>query len=1420
MIEIGEVDSTELFVGTEEHPLQVQRVTLVAGGQGSLRDGDTATIRIEGAGVMGEPVAVTGMRPGEERVVEVPVAVDPALAEGSRQAVTVVVEAAGRQDRRAAELVVAAPGWTMYMVPHFHYDPFWWNTQAGYLDTWDDQPKVAQDARKPGQAAAFDLVRAHLDLARHDPDYKFVLAELDYLTPYWDLYPEDREELRRLVATGRLELVGGMYNEPNTNLTSLESTIRNVLFGIGFHRDMMGMDPRTGWMLDVFGHDPAFPSVLSDAGLTASSFARGPFHQWGPQVTTGDATGMQFPTEFEWIAPDGRGQLAGYMAHHYPAGWRLNELDSLADAEAEVYTQFRDLKRAAATRNVLLPVGHNSVLPAKWTTEVHRSWNKRYVWPRFVCGLPGDFFARVREDARRRRVTFSPQSRDLNPVYTGKDVSYIDVKQGQRAAETAVLEAEKLATLASLLGARYPAEAIDKAWRQLCFGAHHDGITGVMSDQVYLDLLGGWREAHDLGAGVRDTALSYLAGRVDTRGDGRPLVVTNIQAWDRTDLTTVAAEFPAPGPAGVTVLDGAGHPVPSVLTGERRHADGTLARANLSFVAAEVPATGHRTYRLLPTAGSAVGTWRRVSGWRAENGAFLVEADPARGGALTRVRDKRAGKELLRPGEVAGEIVCDDEYAEHPQFRKGPWHITPKGTRRSTSAEPGTVRAEVCPAGQRLVVTGRLGELDLTTEITLWDGLDRLEFRTRLDGSIGQDRLLRVRLPLAVAGALPVYEVGNAVVGRTFGYTEVDVAEHPFVLDNAAYNWAGLSATARIALHDAGVTRGRQAIGVAEVVANHGAGGDGDDRLRELVAALAQQGVTATTSRPDGARCGSLSLDSNLPDVRLSIGGPAGNAFTARVLAAAGNRYADRLHELLTTTGRARLWVPATGSREQTWLPGADLRGERALPVLVVAGRDAAATAEAVAELVADLADSTIDVDQPAHLDGPLPQEWLEDYSAAVLNRGTPGAVIEPDGTLYLSLMRSCSEWPSGTWIDPPRRSAPDGSSFALQHWSHTFEYALVGGAGDWRDAGFVRAGHAYNSPFHARLVDVHSGDLPAAASLLRVEPENLVLTACKRQGHGPVAPDEGVAIRCYEAHGRPARARVSGLLPLRDGALSDIRERPTAALAEPTDGTLQFVLGPAATATVTAIPDRAGVMAVGSELGPRREVAQPVFARYWLHGKGAAPLGHQPAMVFLEPQLVDLAGPASVTVTVSSTGPATGEVELVVPPGVTATVPELRYDLDDGYQRFEVRLRPASDAVPGVRHLTARVRGEHGQVIEDVTTVRLGESGQRRHPLAVRIGSPAPAVTAGGSTELRITLTNGCLDEVHGEAQLVAPFGLWELIGPWTQRFAVAAGGAVELRYPIQVPHGASPMDAWVLVKVMAYGAIHYTPSIPVSIR
>ncbi len=397
---IGSVDSTDLFGGTAARPLQIARVRLINSGPAAIAESGTqVTVRLTGRGV-GTPVpaALIAPEPGGEITAEVAIDISPPATPGTVLPVLATAVWHAGTAELAAEISVAEPGWTMWMISHFHYDPVWWSTQGQFLqarlllpDEHGDMPEVR---------TAFELVRLHLDAARRDEDYKFVLAELDYLKPHFDAHPEDRADLLGFIKAGRIELVGGSYNEPNTNLTCAESTIRNAVYGIAYQRDVLGGDPRTSWMLDAFGFDPGYPGIMAAAGMTSSAWARGPFHQWGPGRSAGSNELMQFAAEFEWLSPDGTGLLTSYMANHYSAGWlAAYHAKDLAQAEADAYEQFRQLAPVAATRNVLLPVGGDHVVPARWATAIHRDWNARYTWPRFVTAVPAEFFAAVRAEA-------------------------------------------------------------------------------------------------------------------------------------------------------------------------------------------------------------------------------------------------------------------------------------------------------------------------------------------------------------------------------------------------------------------------------------------------------------------------------------------------------------------------------------------------------------------------------------------------------------------------------------------------------------------------------------------------------------------------------------------------------------------------------------------------------------------------------------------------------------------------------------------------------------------------------------------------------------------------------------------------------------------------------------------------------------
>ena len=714
-VEIVAAESTNLFVGTEESPRQVVRLRLRGAPEPDGRE--PARVRVEGDRLRSpEPLIVGPLGPGDDVGLEIGVIVDGAIVAGEVRDAAAIVEDGAATARQPFSFVVVEPGWRMFMISHFHYDPVWWNTQAAYTETWG----TAIQYRVPFQEPGLALVKAHLEACRRDPDYKFVLAELDYLKPYWAVFPEDRAYIRQLLAEGRLELMGGTYNEPNTNLTSDESTIRNAIYGVAYQRDVLGGSPATAWQLDAFGHSPQFPAIMANAGITSSSWARGPFHEWGPHwvrgpartgfenLAPGDKPRMQFASEFEWVAPSGRGLLTSFQANHYSAGWWMDAATTLEEAELEVHRLFTDLAALAATKNVLLPVGTDYSPPNKWLTAIHRDWARRYVWPKFLAAIPREFFEAVREERGATGRSFTPQTRDMNPIYTGKDVSFIDTKQAQRIAENTLLAAEKFGSLAMLLGARFPSQAIDKAWRQLLFGAHHDGITGSESDQVYLDLLGGWREALELGKASLDGALRYLAARVDTAGEGQPVVVFNPMAWARTDVGRVVVEL-TDGQRASSSATSPGRECLSSLEAIEPGNDRAPARGGSHSWPAtcRLSATG-RTERCRARGLStrrpgeqpmAMPSRTRVSGWSVDRGL---------GGTIRSLYDTRAGKELILPGRVANEILAYREYPNHPIFGEGPWHLTPAGSWSSSSERPAEAVVEVSAIGRRVIVEGEI----------------------------------------------------------------------------------------------------------------------------------------------------------------------------------------------------------------------------------------------------------------------------------------------------------------------------------------------------------------------------------------------------------------------------------------------------------------------------------------------------------------------------------------------------------------------------------------------------------------------------------------------------------------------------------------------------------------------------------------
>ena len=195
--------------------------------------------------------------------------------------------------------------------------------------------------------------------------------------------------------------MGGTYNEPNTNLTSAETDDPELrATASASSATCSAGDPATAWQLDVFGHDPQFPGMAADAGLTSSSWARGPFHQWGPMLPRrrraggrpADAVPQRVRVD---RAQSGAALLTHYMPAHYSAGWWM---DSARDARRRPRTRRTPLRRAEDGRRDAA----TCCFPSAPTTRRRTSGSPRST----ATGTPG---TPGRGSSVRSRATSSPR---------------------------------------------------------------------------------------------------------------------------------------------------------------------------------------------------------------------------------------------------------------------------------------------------------------------------------------------------------------------------------------------------------------------------------------------------------------------------------------------------------------------------------------------------------------------------------------------------------------------------------------------------------------------------------------------------------------------------------------------------------------------------------------------------------------------------------------------------------------------------------------------------------------------------------------------------------------------------------------------------------------------------------------------------
>ncbi|MHA1300839.1 MAG: hypothetical protein ACTSO9_15585, partial [Candidatus Helarchaeota archaeon] len=127
------------------------------------------------------------------------------------------------------------------------------------------------------------------------PCFKFSCSTPQYFKWMEKYFPDKFKKIKDRVKEGRLELLGGMWIEPDMNLINGESIVRQRLYGQRYYLSRFGKISEVAWLSDTFGYNWQLPQILVKSG--AKYFYTNKM-SWNSQ--------NDFPFGvFYWKSPDG-----------------------------------------------------------------------------------------------------------------------------------------------------------------------------------------------------------------------------------------------------------------------------------------------------------------------------------------------------------------------------------------------------------------------------------------------------------------------------------------------------------------------------------------------------------------------------------------------------------------------------------------------------------------------------------------------------------------------------------------------------------------------------------------------------------------------------------------------------------------------------------------------------------------------------------------------------------------------------------------------------------------------------------------------------------------------------------------------------------------------------------------------------------
>jgi glycosyl hydrolase family 38 len=382
--------------------------------------------------------------------------------------------------------------------------------------------------------------------------FTMVLDNAWFVKVFWENYPEYRADFMKYVKQGRIEIVHGGISQPSEIVPSMESQVRDLLYGRNWFREIMGIETNIYWASDTLdGHYSGYGKMLAEAGYKYGFWSRDVKGQDNNTLTR-----WRFDNEKELIILPGR-------TYQHPFTLLID--DFVRDVKKEI----NSVANTEGKENIMMLMGTDFSLGVPYTSNFVDLWNlgpAKETGYRMVSSTPARFFSAVQNTLSISNLSIRDyDTNDVNYRDPGCFISKHMLKAENLAYEESLAKLEVYSTFAAINTAtrsfsekyNYDAALLESAWFVKSGAHHHDSVTGTNEKVAHDSLIARYQQGWEpITNGIDQAKKSFIGNTIGnpiipsqivnaiggtatttnciSNGSIKAIAVLNSNAWNRT----------------------------------------------------------------------------------------------------------------------------------------------------------------------------------------------------------------------------------------------------------------------------------------------------------------------------------------------------------------------------------------------------------------------------------------------------------------------------------------------------------------------------------------------------------------------------------------------------------------------------------------------------------------------------------------------------------------------------------------------------------------------------------------------------------------------------------------------------------------------------------------------------------------------